>query len=90
MLNRFESLTGCRVLDNYGLTETTPGLIMSPYQGKRKVGAAGIPISDTDLKIADLDTGEIEMPIGEEGEILVKGPQITAGYYQMPEETAIA
>lgn len=90
VLNRFESLTGCRVLDNYGLTETTPGLIMSPYQGKRKVGAAGIPISDTDLKIADLDTGEIEMPIGEEGEILVKGPQITAGYYQMPEETAIA
>jgi len=86
----FESLTGCQVLDNYGLTETTPGLVMTPYGGKRKVGAAGIPISDTDLKIVDIETGAQEMPVGEAGEILVKGPQITAGYYKMPEETAKA
>jgi long-chain acyl-CoA synthetase len=90
VLNRFESLTGTRVLDNYGLTETTPGLIMSPYAGKRKKGAAGIPIPDTDLKIVDIETGETEMPVGEAGEILVKGPQITAGYYKMPGETAVA
>lgn len=90
VLSRFESLTGCRVLDNYGLTETTPGLVMSPYSGMRKIGAAGIPISDTDLKIVDIETGEKEMPVGEAGEILVKGPQITTGYYKMPEETAKA
>ena len=90
VLERFENSTGCRVLDNYGLTETTPGLIMSPYGGTRKLGAAGIPIPDTDLKIVDLETGVRELPAGEAGEILVRGPQITAGYYKMPDETAKA
>lgn len=90
VLERFESLTGCRVLDNYGLTETTPGLIMTPYGGNRKTGAAGIPISDTDLRIVDLETGEKDLPVGEAGEILIHGPQVTAGYYKMPEETAYA
>ena len=63
---------------------------MTPWGGKIKPGTVGVPVPDTDLKIMDLETGENEVPVGEVGEIIIKGPQIMMGYYKKPEETKAA
>jgi long-chain acyl-CoA synthetase len=72
----------------YGSTENTPVVSVTPWGGKIKPGTVGCPVPDTDVKIVDLETGETEMPLGEPGEIIIKGPQIMKGYYKKPEETA--
>jgi long-chain acyl-CoA synthetase len=86
--NRLQELTGAPLLDVYGLTECTPIATVSPWQGKIKPGTVGLPLPNTEIKIVDLETGEREMPPGEAGEILIKGPQVMKGYYKNPEETA--
>jgi long-chain acyl-CoA synthetase len=88
VLERFERLTGSRIVEGFGLTETSPVTHVSPLEGIRKVGSIGIPFPDTDSKVVDLETGAREMPPGEPGELLIKGPQVMAGYWNMPEETA--
>ncbi len=88
VLERFEKLTGSRILEGFGLTETSPVSHVNPLEGVRKVGSIGIPFPDTDCKVVDLETGTREMPTGEPGELLIKGPQVMAGYWNMPEETA--
>jgi acyl-CoA synthetase (AMP-forming)/AMP-acid ligase II len=70
----------------YGLTETFI-LTMNPYEGKKKTGSVGVPLQSTRVKIVDLDNGNKEVPTGEEGELIARGPQIMTGYYNMPEET---
>ncbi len=71
------------------MTETSPGSQINPFAGgKRKVGSIGVPISDTDCRIVDLDEGNTDVPVGETGELLIKGPQIMKGYLNNPEETA--
>jgi long-chain acyl-CoA synthetase len=90
VIKDFEAKTGSQICEGYGLSETSPVVTTNPYGGKTKVGSIGLPVSDTDIKIVDLVDGTKEMPVGEPGEILVKGPQVTSGYYQMPEETATA
>jgi long-chain acyl-CoA synthetase len=72
----------------YGLTETFSLLTANPKEGPKKIGSIGIPLPSTRLKIVDLETGEKEMPLGEEGEIIATGPQIMKGYYHKPAETA--
>jgi long-chain acyl-CoA synthetase len=86
---QFESLTGAVLLEGYGLTETSPISHANPAKSssKRKIGSVGIPISNTDSKVVNLETGE-ELPIGEEGEICMRGPHIMKGYWNKPEETA--
>jgi len=84
---RFEQITGCKILEAYGLTETSPVATMAPM-GRIKDNSVGVPIPDTDVKIVDLETGTQEMPTGETGEIIIKGPQIMKGYWNLPEETA--
>ena len=70
------------------MTETSPVLTSRPYYGKKKVGSAGIPYPDTQIKIVDPLTKEI-VPQGEPGELVAKGPQVfTKGYHNKPEETA--
>jgi long-chain acyl-CoA synthetase len=90
VIRDFEAKTGSQICEGYGLSETSPVVTTNPYGGKTKVGSIGLPVSDTDIKIVDLADGTKEMPVGEAGEVLVKGPQVTSGYYKMPEETANA
>ncbi|MFX1477914.1 MAG: AMP-binding protein [Promethearchaeota archaeon] len=75
-----------KLLEVYGMTETSPLTTMNPFQGERKLGSIGLPLLNTELKLVDPDTGE-EVPLGEPGEICVKGPQVMKGYYNKPEET---
>jgi long-chain acyl-CoA synthetase len=85
---KFEAITGGRLVEGYGLTETSPVTHINPIYGKRKFGTIGLPIPDTDCRIVDLDDPEKEMPPGEPGELAIAGPQVMKGYWNRPEETA--
>lgn len=84
---KFELATGGRLVEGYGLTESSPVTHANPIWGQRKNGSIGIPIPDTEAKIVDSETGE-ELPHGEVGELAVRGPQVMRGYWNRPEETA--
>ncbi len=84
---RFEELTGAKISEGYGLTEASPVTHANPFLGKRKIGSIGLPRPDTDAKIVDLETGEKDLPPGEEGELCIRGPQVMLGYWNRPEET---
>ena len=87
-IREFEDLVGKKkVLEVYGMTEASPIVTMNPYQGTRKIGSVGIPVSNTDVKLVDTDDPTKEVPLGEPGEIVIKGPQIFKGYWNKPEET---
>ena len=89
VIHDFEKATGAVIVEGFGMTETTPVTHVNPFHGgARKVGSIGVPISDTLCRIVDLEDGVKDMPIGERGELIVKGPQIMKGYRGMPEETA--
>ena len=87
---KFVELTGARLVEGYGLTEAAPVTHCNPLfgEGKQKVGSIGIPYPDVESKIVDVETGEHEMPPGEAGELILRGPQLMDGYYKRPEETA--
>jgi long-chain acyl-CoA synthetase len=85
---KFERITGAQLVEGYGLTEASPITHANPVYGKRKAGSIGLPIPDTDCRIVDLDDWTKEMPPGEEGELIVSGPQVMQGYWNRPEETA--
>jgi long-chain acyl-CoA synthetase len=86
--NRLKELNGADLLSIYGLTECTVTATVSPWGGKVKPGTEGIPVPNTEIKIVDIETGTKEMPAGESGEILIRGPQVMKGYYKNPEATA--
>jgi long-chain acyl-CoA synthetase len=83
---RWEKLTGCRITEGYGLTETSPVACTNPYGDKSRIGTVGLPVPGTTLKVIN-DEG-VEQPLGERGELCIKGPQIMKGYWQKPEATA--
>jgi long-chain acyl-CoA synthetase len=86
----FERVTnGGRVVEGYGLTEAAPVTHCNPILGRRKVGTIGVPFPDVDAKIMDLETGSRELPVGEVGELVVRGPNIMDGYWNAPAETAL-
>jgi long-chain acyl-CoA synthetase len=85
---KFEAITGGRLVEGYGLTETSPVTHINPISGKRKFGTIGLPIPDTDCRIVDLDDPEKEASRGEPGELAIAGPQVMKGYWNRPEETA--
>ena len=89
---RFEELTGGRLVEGYGLTETSPVTHVNPLDDpdKNRSGSIGIPISDTEAKIVDLETGDHDLPSGTPGELVVRGPQVMVGYWNSPEETKMA
>ncbi len=84
----FEKVTGARLTEAYGLTETSPATTINPLHGERKVGSIGIPFPSTEVKVVDTEDWQKEMPIGETGELAIKGPQVMKGYWNMPEDTA--
>jgi len=89
VLQRFEALTGARIVEGFGLTETSPVTHVNPMNTVRKVGSIGIPFIETDARIVDLETGTRVLAPGEDGELVIKGPQVMQGYWNKPEETAL-
>ena len=89
-LARWEAAVGAPIFEGYGQTEAGPVLTFNPAKGLRKPGAVGYPVADTEVQIVDPETGEGPLPIGAVGEIRARGPQIMAGYRNLPEETAQA
>ncbi len=85
---QFEKNTGGRLVEGYGLSETSPVTHANPVYGNRKTGSIGLPMPDTEFKIVDVETGEKELPVGEVGELCLRGPQVMEGYLNMPEENA--
>lgn len=85
---RWLSVTGKPIAQAYGLTETSPAVTINLLDGTDFNGSIGLPISSTDISIRD--DNSIEVPQSESGEICVKGPQVTAGYWHRPQETALA
>ena len=83
---RWQSVTGCQVLEGYGLTETSPVVCANPYGGMARIGTVGLPVPGTLLKVIDDDGNEL--PLGARGELCVKGPQVMKGYWQRPDATA--
>jgi long-chain acyl-CoA synthetase len=88
VIKEFESRTGAVIVEGYGLTETSPVTHINPFEGQRKIGSIGLPISDTLCRIVDINDGQTDMPVGESGELLIKGPQVMQGYWQKPDATA--
>ncbi|MBI3651789.1 MAG: long-chain fatty acid--CoA ligase [Acidobacteria bacterium] len=89
VIEQFEHLSGAMVYEGYGLTEASPTTHSTPTLAKRKIGSIGLPITGTDCKIVDLETGDKEVPLGEDGELCIRGPQVMKGYWNKPEETAL-
>jgi long-chain acyl-CoA synthetase len=87
VFERFEAMTGGRLVEGYGLTETSPLTHCTPLFGERRAGSIGLPFPDTEARIVDMETGE-PLPPGEDGELEVRGPQVMLGYWNRPEETA--
>jgi long-chain acyl-CoA synthetase len=83
---RFFKLTGCPIIEGYGLSETSPVLTCNRADNTEYTGTIGLPVSSTEISIRDDDGGEV--PLGEPGEICARGPQVMAGYWQRPDETA--
>ncbi len=89
VIEQFEQMSGAMVYEGYGLTEASPTTHSTPMLAKRKIGSIGLPVTGTECKIVDLETGEHEVEIGEDGELCIRGPQVMKGYWNKPEETAL-
>jgi long-chain acyl-CoA synthetase len=89
VLQKFEQLTGSRIVEGFGLTETSPVTHCNPMRTVRKVGSIGVPFVETDCKIVDLETGTRDLPAGDDGELVIRGPQVMREYWNKPEETAL-
>ena len=85
---KFEKLTGCVVVEGYGLSESSPVLTCNPTIGVKKTGSIGIPFPGVDIEIRDLDDPKKTLAQGERGEVVARGPQIMAGYWNKPDDTA--
>ncbi len=88
VIRDFEKKTGSVIVEGFGMTESSPVTHINPFNGNRKVGSIGLPIPDTLCRIVDLNDGETDLPVGDSGELLVKGPQVMKGYWNKPEATA--
>ncbi|BDG58993.1 long-chain-fatty-acid--CoA ligase [Caldinitratiruptor microaerophilus] len=90
VMQAFERRFGSVLFEGYGLSEASPVTHANPVVGLRKPGTIGIPYPDTDAEIVDIETGERVLPPGEVGELRIRGPQVMAGYWNRPDETAKA
>ena len=89
---RFEQITGGKLVEGYGLTETSPVACANPINGMRKEGSIGFPVPSTEVAVVGLEPNEDgkyePVPAGEEGELVIRGPQVMKGYWKRPDETA--
>ena len=86
---KFETLTSGKICEGYGLSEAPTATHCNPLLGVNKIGSIGMPLPDVDCRIVDVETGQIDVPAGEVGELILRGPQVMRGYHNMPEETAL-
>lgn len=84
---RFEELTGGKLVEGYGISEAPVVAHCNPLVGTRKTGSIGVPFPDVEAKIMDMETGEREMPVGEVGELVLRSPQLMKGYWNRPDDT---
>jgi long-chain acyl-CoA synthetase len=89
-LELWEDVTGGLLVEGYGLTETSPVAIGNPIGSERRPGAVGVPFPSTDIRVVDPDDPTRDRPVGERGELLIRGPQVFGGYWGKPEETSAA
>ena len=87
---KFETLTRGRICEGYGLSEAPTATHCNPLLGLNKIGSIGLPLPDVDCRIVDLESGETDLPPGEVGELILRGPQVMKGYHNQPEESALA
>lgn len=87
---KFEELTGCKMIEGYGLTESSPVACANPLEGKNKTGSVGLPLPKTIIEIEDMENRGRFLGAGEKGEICITGPQVMKGYWNRPEETAVS
>lgn len=87
VIKTFQEKTGASISEGFGMTESSPVTHSNPFKGQRKIGSIGLPLPDTDARIVSLDDGETDVPVGEIGELLVRGPQVMKGYWNRPEAT---
>jgi long-chain acyl-CoA synthetase len=85
---RFQELTGARLVEGYGLSEASPVTHGNPAYGDSRIGTIGLPWPDTEAKIVDVESGEQLQAVGQPGELCIRGPQVMKGYWKMPTETA--
>jgi long-chain acyl-CoA synthetase len=85
---KFEKLTGGKLFEGYGLSETPTSTHCNPMFGENRAGSIGLPLPDVDCRIISLDDGMTVLETGEVGELVIKGPQVMKGYHNMPTETA--
>ncbi len=88
LLERFQGMTGAIICEGFGLTEASPVTHVNPIHGTCKPGTIGLPLPSTEARIVDPDVGEREMPQGQAGELIIRGPQVMLGYWDRPEATA--
>ena len=87
---KFMALTGCKLVEGYGLSETSPVASCNPVSSGGKTGSIGLPLPGTVIEVVSLEDRQTVLPAGEKGEICLSGPQVMAGYWGQPEETATA
>jgi long-chain acyl-CoA synthetase len=87
---QFEALTGGRIVEGYSLTEAMMACIVNPLEGTNKTGSVGIPLPDVEVAVVDAVSGSTFLNQGETGEIIVRAPQLMAGYFNNPDETSRA
>ena len=84
----FERNTGCIVVEGYGLTESSPVVCVNPVRGRNIAGSIGLPVSNTIVEIISREDHKTPMPVGERGELCIRGPQVMRGYWNKPDETS--
>ncbi|MDO9262898.1 MAG: AMP-binding protein, partial [Desulfosalsimonadaceae bacterium] len=85
-----ETVGSGKLVEVYGMTETSPIISGNPLKGGKKIGSVGVPVSNTFVRIVDVEDGNTVMPVNAPGELIVRGPQVMKGYHGNPEETAHA
>ncbi|MES2094456.1 MAG: long-chain-fatty-acid--CoA ligase [Actinomycetota bacterium] len=84
----WEKRTGGYLVEGFGLSETSPVLMANPVGPSRRAGTVGLPLPNTEVRVVDPDNPTVDRPAGDEGELIVRGPQVFSGYWKKPEETA--
>jgi long-chain acyl-CoA synthetase len=88
LVEPWEAETGGYLVEGYGLSETAPVLMANPVAPTRRAGTVGLPLPNTEVRIVDPENPTVDRADGEEGELIVRGPQVMSGYWKKPDETA--